>query len=145
MDLDKSASARADFIQATEAGELHSLFARKIQSLVDENEARQKESPPRPPLGIAEIEVASFLHGFMMVLFVSTDAALWPPGSLRRLVGRFWLAADAESLSDYQEAAIASLRNGSSLRHVKMSLAGGMSGRVMVFVGAERIVERTVE
>jgi len=145
LDLDKSASARADFIQATEASELHSLFVRKLQALLAENEAREKESPPRAPFGVADIQVASFLHGFMMVLFVSTDAALWPAESLPKVVGRFWLAADAESLSDYQEAAIASLRNGSSLRQVKMSLAGGMSGRVMVFVGAERAAERVVD
>lgn len=138
MDLDKTASARADFIQATEAGELHSLFARKIQALVDENEARGKEMPPRAPLGIADVQISSFLHGFMMVFLLSTDADLWPAEKLRKVVGRFWLAGDAESLSDYQEAAIASLRNGSSLRAVKIGIAGGMAGRVMAFVAAER-------
>ncbi len=109
----------------------------KLRALIDENAERES------PLGVADVQMTSFIHGYIMMFLVSTDAELWPANTLGAVSARFWLSSDAESLGDYQEAALASLRNGSSLRAVRMGVSGGVAGRVMAFAAGQRFTEKT--
>lgn len=138
MVIGKSATARVEFVQGNEAGELQSLFVQKIRALVDENAERGASADKKPPLGIADVQMTSFIHGFMVMLVVTTEAELWPGEALGNVTARFWPGGDAESLGDYQEAAVASLRNGSGLRGVRTGIAAGVTGRVMAFMAGIR-------
>src|SRR4029077_11470558 len=81
------------------------LFA----SLIAENADREKEG--KAPLGVADIGLSGETDVFVLHLPVSTGGSVgWKAEELPRVAFRAWMGADQESLEDYQEAAVASLR-----------------------------------
>jgi len=133
--LAKTSYLRCDFIEGADREQLERAFARHVKELLAENAERQKTE--RPPLGIKDVAISSASDVFF-VHFVVTDASdddWWAPGSLGNIVGRFWMAHDAESLGDYQEAAIAAARGEHGLRAVRMGVAGlGLKRTVVGFI-----------
>jgi hypothetical protein len=131
---------RVDFIQAGDHPEMEQLFAGKIHRLVGENTERRKA-------GLAELRVADVgLSGgtdvFVVHFVLSTGESEvgWNGVDLPNVAARFWMGADHEALGDYQEAAIASLRNhASAIDKVAMGVSGaGKTSRFMAFMAGVR-------
>lgn len=142
--LPASAYVRADFIQGSDPEQLERAFEQKIAALIAENAERNLEAG-KFPLGIVAIGLSYASSGCILHLLVSdkeeSGASGWPPGALPGVVAKFWMAADAESLEDYQEAAIRAARGDGSLRRVAMGAAGAGWG-IMAFLAGERFTDR---
>jgi hypothetical protein len=133
--------ARVDFLQGSDGAEMERLFAQKIAGLIAENADREKDG--KAPLGVKDIGLSGGTDVFVLHLLITTIGPVgWKPAELPLVAFRAWMGADQESLEDYQEAAIASLRNGSTwLDGVAMGVAG--AGRTSRFMGFMAGVRRT--
>ena len=140
MTIGESDYARVDFLQGSDGAEMERLFAQKVASLIAENAEREKDG--KRPLGVKDIGISGGTDVFVLHLLVTTTGPVgWKPAELPQVAFRAWMGADQESLEDYQEAAIASLRNGStSLDGVAMGVAGaGRTSRFMGFMAGVRM------
>lgn len=131
---------RVDFIQASDHREMEQLFEGKLRRLIGENTERKKQ-------GLAELRVTDVgLSGgtdvFVVHFVLSTGESDvgWKPEDLPNVAARFWMGAENEALEDYQEAAIASLRNhASAIEKVAMGVSGaGKTSRFMAFMAGVR-------
>jgi hypothetical protein len=131
--LRSSDYVRVDFVQATDDATLEQLFSNYVTSLVVENERRAKEGKTTW-LGISDIGLSSIGDVFFVHFFVTDGSPGWESNELPKLHARFWMGGDAESLGDYSEAAIASLRTGAStVSNMTMGVIGGRT-RAMAFI-----------
>lgn len=142
--LPASAYVRADFIQGSDPEQLERAFEQKLQALIAENDERAKATG-KWRLGVAAIGISSAASGVVLHLLLSDKVESgdsgWPPAALPAVVAKFWMAADAESLDDYQEAAIRAARGDGSLRRLAMGAAGAGWG-IMAFLAGERFTDR---
>lgn len=129
---------RYDYLQATEASVMEKLFAQYILDLIAENAARVGHG--QPELNVADMDIAGGGDGHTFVVRILLTSATptlgWVSGALSNVQGRFWMGSDAESLQDYQEAAIASLSpTGFVLSNIAVGLSGSSKGtRFMAFM-----------
>jgi hypothetical protein len=137
-------ATRYDYIQSAQSSDMEARFTQKIAELIAENVVRV--AAQLLPLNISDIDIAGGGdgHTFVVRLLLTTAVAAdpgpqWLSASFPFVRARFWMGADAEALSDYQEAAIASLFLGGLTDAVLC--AAGMAGtskgtRFMAFFAA---------
>jgi hypothetical protein len=128
-------TVRYDYVQSTEPLGMEALLAQYVARLQAEN--AQRVADGEDPLIPLDLDIAGAGSGYpfvVRVLLMSTSASLDFNPSIR-----FWAASDAESLSDYQEAAIASLKAAlpTGMAGVAVGMAGASQGtRFMALMGA---------
>ena len=135
LPLPRSAYVRADFIQATEAGLMAELFRKKLAAIVAENDSRVKQNAV--PLSVADVGIAasgdSFVVHFLLVGGAIAGGRAGRAEELGSVRAEFWMANDAESLDDYQEAAVTAALGATGLSTPAFGIAGG-KGRFMGFL-----------
>jgi len=140
VEITTGTGQRYDYLQASEAAEMQKLFDKYMVDLAAENGGRET------PFNIVDIDISGAGDGFTFVLRIllstTTNATGWTDSNIDSgsVAARFWMGSDAEALSDYQEAAIASLlappAPSSTLGNIAVGLAGGSKGtRFMAFLG----------
>jgi hypothetical protein len=130
-----------EYIQSADATGMEAAFTAAIAAIVAAN-----AKPLAPQLNVVDVDIAGGGdgHTFVVRFLLSTaPAALsWTPTVLPKVRGRFWMGSDAEALEAYQEAAIASLRSGTTqIDKIAVGLAGAAKGtRFMAFIAAEAVL-----
>jgi hypothetical protein len=130
-------TVRYDYIQASEAPVMQSLFAKYLSDLAAEN------APLEDKLGVFDLDVAGGGDGHTFVCRIlvsdSTDGVQWTASQIAdgEIAAQFWLASDAEALEQAQTRALALLmvEEDHKLEHVAVGLAGASQGtRFMGFM-----------
>jgi len=110
-------------------------FLQKMREIISENAERKKLG--KKPLSVVDVGLSSSGDVFAFHFFLCDHTeGEWEAEELERVTAKFWLGADAEALSEYQESAIAALRNGATrISSMTMGVSGsGRTTRFMAFV-----------